>query len=104
MPRFAEGAFEANLATVELVREIATAHDAAPGQVALAWLLAKSPWAVPVPGTLRISRMEENCAAAAFTLTDGEIARLDEVTVSGDKEIALGHSWFDGVTPQPRSS
>jgi diketogulonate reductase-like aldo/keto reductase len=59
---------------------------------------------LPIPGTLRISRLEENSAAAALTLADDEIARLDKVTVSGDKEVALGHNWFDGVTPQPRSS
>ena len=99
MPRFAEGAFDANLAAVETVREIAAAHDAAPGQVALAWLLAKSPSVVPIPGTLHVARLEENSAAVALTLTPAEQARLDALPVAGAKEINLGDNWFDGVTP-----
>lgn len=99
MPRFADGAFDANLAAVELVREIAAAHDAAPGQVALAWLLAKASDIVPIPGTLHVSRLEENTAAADLRLTDEEIIRLNDLPVAGEKELALGGNWFDGVTP-----
>jgi aryl-alcohol dehydrogenase-like predicted oxidoreductase len=65
MPRFAAGVFDANLEAVETVTQIAKEHDAAPGQVALAWLLAKAPDVVPIPGTLHVSRLEENTAAAA---------------------------------------
>jgi aryl-alcohol dehydrogenase-like predicted oxidoreductase len=102
MPRFADGAFDANLAAVETVREIAKAHDAAPGHVALAWLLAKAPDIVPIPGTLHVARLEENAAAADLVLTDEEITRLNDLPVIGEKEIALGGNWFDGVTPAAR--
>jgi aryl-alcohol dehydrogenase-like predicted oxidoreductase len=99
MPWFADGALDANLQAVETVTEIAQDHGAAPGQVALAWLLAKAPDVVPIPGTLHVSRLEENTAAAELTLTGAEIARLDALEVAGEREIALGHNWFDGVTP-----
>jgi aryl-alcohol dehydrogenase-like predicted oxidoreductase len=99
MPRFAPEAFEANLAAVETVREIARAHEAAPGQVALAWLLAKADDIVPIPGTLHVSRLEENSAAADLRLTPEEISRLDTLPVVGEREGEVGHNWFDGVTP-----
>jgi aryl-alcohol dehydrogenase-like predicted oxidoreductase len=102
MPRFAQEAFATNLAAVETVREIAVAHDAAPGQVALAWLLAKAPGVVPIPGTLHVSRLEENAAAAELTLTDTDIARLDALTVIGERETEMGHNWSYGVTPPLR--
>ena len=100
MPRYAQGAFDANLAAVETVRQVADAHGAAPGQVALAWLLAKAPDVVPIPGTLHISRLEQNTAAAELTLTDQEIARLDAIPVSGEREVELGYNWSNGVTPK----
>ncbi|MFI6348249.1 aldo/keto reductase [Streptomyces sp. NPDC050560] len=102
MPRFAREVFEANLAAVQTVREIAAGHGAAPGQVALAWLLAKAPDVVPIPGTLHVSRLEENARAAELALTDGEIARLDALTAKGERETELGHNWSYGTTP-PRS-
>ncbi len=102
MPRFAREALEANLAAVGTVREIARAHDAAPGQVALAWLLAKAPDVVPIPGTLHVSRLEENAAAAELTLTAEEIAVLDALTVHGERESELGHNWSYGTTPPAR--
>jgi len=63
-----------------LVAEIAAAHDATPGQVALAWLLARSPVMLPIPGTGSVEHLEENVAAAELQLTDDEVARLDETT------------------------
>ncbi len=102
MPRFADSTFDANLAAVQTVRDIAAAHDAAPGQVALAWLLAKAPDIVPIPGTLHISRLEENSGAVGLVLTAGEIARLNDLPVHGEKEISLGGNWFDGITPAAR--
>ncbi|SDO35296.1 aldo/keto reductase [Actinacidiphila guanduensis] len=102
MPRFAQEAFDANLAAVRTVREIAAAHGAAPGQVALAWLLAKAPDVVPIPGTLHVSRLEENSGAAHLALTEPEIARLDALPVSGERESELGHNWSYGVTPPKR--
>jgi pyridoxine 4-dehydrogenase len=73
------------LATGRLARpggpldEIAARHDAAPSQVALAWLLAHSPVMLPIPGTSSISHLEENVAAAALKLSDDEIATLDRI-------------------------
>ncbi|HEX5120180.1 MAG TPA: aldo/keto reductase [Pseudonocardiaceae bacterium] len=102
MPRFAREAFETNVAAVATVREIADAHGAAPGQVALAWLLAKSPDVVPIPGTLHVGRLAENAAAADLVLTDVEIKQLDALRVVGERETELGHNWSYGVTPPLR--
>lgn len=99
MPRFAQEAFAANLAAVQVVRDIARARDAAPGQVALAWLLAKSPNVVPIPGTLHVNRLEENAAAAELALTAEEISRLDALQVAGERESELGNNWSYGLTP-----
>jgi aryl-alcohol dehydrogenase-like predicted oxidoreductase len=59
------------------VDEIARAHDAAAGQIALAWLLAKSPVMLPIPGTSSVAHLEENVAAADLTLSESELATLD---------------------------
>lgn len=98
MPRFAREAFEANLAAVDVVREIAAAHDAAPGQVALAWLLAQAPDVVPIPGTLHVSRLEENIGAARLPLTSAERARLDALQVTGEREVLMDQNWSYGLT------
>ncbi len=63
-----------------MVAEIAAAHDATPGQVALAWLLARSPVMLPIPGTSSVEHLEENVASAELQLTADEDARLDEAT------------------------
>jgi aryl-alcohol dehydrogenase-like predicted oxidoreductase len=99
MPRYAEGALDANLATLEVVRDIATAHEATPGQVSLAWLLDKAPDVVPIPGTRRIGYLEQNALAAEVVLTEAEVARLDAVTLVGTREAVLGGNWTDGLTP-----
>ena len=62
------------------VAEIAVAHDATPGQVALAWLLARSPVMLPIPGTSSVEHLEENVTAAELKLTPDEVARLDEAS------------------------
>lgn len=77
IPRFAADALTHNLALVDLVRRIAAAHDATPGQVALAWLLAQRPWIVPIPGTTKPHRLAENIAAADLALTGGDLIELD---------------------------
>ncbi|MEU3985403.1 aldo/keto reductase [Streptomyces sp. NPDC026672] len=99
MPRFAREAFDANLAAVEVVREIAHAHGAAPGQVALAWLLAQAPDVVPIPGTLHASRLEENTRAAELELTAAELTRLNALEVVGEREVLMDQNWSNGVTP-----
>ena len=67
-PRFRDGAFDANLAAVDVVRDVAAGHGATPGQVALAWLLAKGDDVVPIPGTKRISYLDENLGAVNVDL------------------------------------
>lgn len=77
VPRFTAENLDANAAIVEHVRALATARGATPGQVALAWLLAQQPWVVPIPGTRRIERIEENIAAAGVRLSADDIADLN---------------------------
>jgi aryl-alcohol dehydrogenase-like predicted oxidoreductase len=74
IPRFAEDNLAANLALVEHVRRLADAKGATPGQVALAWLLAQQPWIVPIPGTRRLERLEENAASTQVPLSADEAA------------------------------
>ncbi|MFC5183923.1 aldo/keto reductase [Actinomadura harenae] len=79
LPRFADEALKANLAIVDRVRAVADRHGATPGQVAIAWTLAQGAHVVPIPGTKRVSRLEENCGAADLVLTDADLAELAEV-------------------------
>jgi aryl-alcohol dehydrogenase-like predicted oxidoreductase len=79
-PRFTGENFERNLRIADEVRAVADEMGATPGQVALAWLLAKGGDIVPIPGTKRVSRVEENIAAADLTLTAEHIATLDQLT------------------------
>ncbi len=76
-PRFTREALEQNLAIVDAVKAVAAAHDAAPGQVALAWTLAQGPHVVPIPGTKRTAYLEENAAGATLELTPADLATLD---------------------------
>jgi len=102
VPRYAEGNFERNVTTVDVLRAIGTELDATPGQVALARLLSRAEDVVPVPGTRRVEFFEENSTAANLVLTDDHLAALDKITVEGDRERhpAVGaRNWFDGVTP-----
>jgi len=80
LPRFTVEAREVNLALVDRVRTVAEAKDATVGQVALAWLLAQSPSIVPIPGTRRLTRLDENIGAVDLTLTADELAELDEAS------------------------
>ena len=77
IPRFEPDAMAHNQALVEAVAGMARGKGATPGQVALAWLLAQKPWIVPIPGTRKLERLEENLGAADVELTDGELAELD---------------------------
>jgi aryl-alcohol dehydrogenase-like predicted oxidoreductase len=79
-PRFTPEARAANQAVVDLIRRIADANRATPAQVALAWLLAKKPWIVPIPGTRRLQRLEENLGAADLALTPEDVAELDQAS------------------------
>ncbi|MEV0393303.1 aldo/keto reductase [Polymorphospora rubra] len=79
IPRFSTDNRTANQALVTHITGLAHAKDATPGQVALAWLLAQHPWIVPIPGTRRLERVEENTAATAVPLSADELADLDEL-------------------------
>ena len=88
IPRFGADVLPRNLALVDEVKKVAEAKDVTPGQIALAWLLARKPWIVPIPGTTKPHRMEENVAAADVALTEDELAQLTDA--SGRIEIQGG--------------
>ena len=77
VPRFAPEARKANQALVDLLRTIAGRNQATPAQVALAWLLAQKPWIVPIPGTTKLGRLEENVAAEPIELTPEDLREID---------------------------
>ena len=87
LPRFTPEARKANQALVDLLGEIATRKRATPAQIALAWLLAQKPWIVPIPGTTKLHRLEENIGAAAVELTPDDLREIDsaaaKITVQG---------------------
>src|ERR671933_1860393 len=89
IPRFTAEARTANEVVVDLVRRIAETKNVTPAQVALAWLLAKKPLIVPIPGTRRLERLEENLGAAEVHLTPQDVAELDEssarIEVAGER-------------------
>ena len=89
VPRFTPDARKANQAVVDLLRQIGERKGATPAQIALAWLLAQKPWIVPIPGTTKLSRLDENIGAVALELTPGELADIDraaaQITVQGDR-------------------
>src|SRR5207253_9533526 len=78
-PRFVEGNLEQNLRIVDEVEAVANETGATPAQVAVAWLLAQGDDIVPIPGTKRVSRLEENAAAADLQLSDDQLTRLSAV-------------------------
>jgi aryl-alcohol dehydrogenase-like predicted oxidoreductase len=89
VPRFSEENRKANQELVELLGQIAAQKKATPAQIALAWLLAQKPWIVPIPGTTKLHRLEENVGGAAVELTAVDLksieAALSKVTVQGDR-------------------
>src|SRR3954469_15325663 len=85
VPRFTDpDAREANLAFVEVLKEIAERKNATPAQIALAWLLAQRPWIVPIPGTTKLHRLEENIAAAHVELTPDELREIDDAQLEAE--------------------
>ena len=96
-PRFSGEALDANLATVDIVREIAAAHGAAPGQIALAWLLARGDDVVPIPGTKRVAYLDENLGALNVELTSDDLARLDSISAIGAR--TPDPTWIYRTTP-----
>jgi aryl-alcohol dehydrogenase-like predicted oxidoreductase len=80
VPRFSPENRDANQAIVDLISKFARQKNATPAQIALAWLLAKKPWIVPIPGTTKLQRLEENLGAVNVQLTPDDLRQLDEAT------------------------
>ncbi|MDU6821451.1 aldo/keto reductase [Leclercia adecarboxylata] len=89
VPRFSETARQANQQLVEVVQQLAAEQGVTPAQVALAWLLAKAPWIVPIPGTTKLHRLEENLGAAGVTLSPEALNHINQtlarIDVVGDR-------------------
>jgi len=89
VPRFSETARQANQQLVEVVQQLAAEQGVTPAQVALAWLLAKAPWIVPIPGTTKMHRLEENLGAAGVTLSPAALDHINQtlanIDVVGDR-------------------
>ena len=98
-PRFSAENRKANQALVDRLGEIAATRGATPAQIALAWLLAQKPWIVPIPGTTKRHRLEENLGAAEIVLTSEDAARiaaaLDAITIHGDRYSAAQMALVD---------
>ena len=89
VPRFTPEARKANQALVDLLSQVAERKKATPAQIALAWLLAQKPWVVPIPGTTKLHRLEENIGAAAIELTPDDLRQIDyaaaKIPVQGER-------------------
>jgi aryl-alcohol dehydrogenase-like predicted oxidoreductase len=89
LPRFTPEAMANNQALVDLLKEIADKKKATPAQIALAWLLAQRPWIVPIPGTTKVHRLEENLGAANVGLTPGDLEAIEtavsKITIEGER-------------------
>lgn len=89
LPRFTPEALKANQALVDLLGKIAAEKNASPAQIALAWLLTQKPWIVPIPGTTKLDRLDENIGAAAIELTADDLATIEQaaaqITVYGNR-------------------
>ena len=99
VPRFSEENRKANQALVEVVTTFAKQKKATPAQIALAWLLAKKPWIVPIPGTTRLSRLEENLGGATIELTAEDVRELEEassaINIEGERYPATHAKLID---------
>ncbi len=99
VPRFSEENRKINQALVDVVRKFAQQKKATPAQIALAWLLAKKPWIVPIPGTTKLSRLEENLGATSIEFTAEDVRRLEEsssaIKVEGDRYPATHQKLID---------
>jgi aryl-alcohol dehydrogenase-like predicted oxidoreductase len=92
VPRFSAENRKANQALVDLVAAAAARKGATPAQIALAWVLAQKPWIVPIPGTTRLNRLEENLGAAKIELTADELREIDSATA---RIVVQGHRYSD---------
>jgi aryl-alcohol dehydrogenase-like predicted oxidoreductase len=99
LPRFSAEARQANQALVDLLGEVAARKGVTRAQVALAWLLARRPWIVPIPGTRNVSRLDENLGAATVELTAADVAEIDDaaarIEVRGERYAAQMQRFID---------
>ena len=89
VPRFTPEARKANQALVDLLRQIADRKNATPAQIALAWLLAQKPWIVPIPGTTKLNRLEENIGTVSIQLTPEDLRDIDAAASKIKKELGV---------------
>jgi aryl-alcohol dehydrogenase-like predicted oxidoreductase len=99
VPRFSSENRKANAAIVDLVKRIATQKKAKPAQIALAWILARAPWIVPIPGTTKVERLEENLGAVNIELTKDDLREIEDacsrITIHGDRYNAASQATVD---------
>jgi aryl-alcohol dehydrogenase-like predicted oxidoreductase len=99
LPRFSEESRRANQGLADRVAEVARAKKVTPAQIALAWILAQQPWIVPIPGTTKLNRLEENTAAAGVSLAAGDLRDLEQaisaIPVQGNRYAEKAQSMID---------
>jgi aryl-alcohol dehydrogenase-like predicted oxidoreductase len=99
VPRFSTENRKANQSVVDLLTSIAKKKEATPAQVALAWLLAQKPWIIPIPGTTKLHRLEENLGAVNLQLSVEELQQMDEasakIKISGERYSETAQKWID---------
>jgi len=99
VPRFSPENRKANLGMVELLKRVAVRKKATPAQIALAWLLARKPWIVPIPGTTKLDRLDENLGAVNVELTKDDLREIDDassrITVRGDRYSVAMQAMID---------
>ena len=99
VPRFTAENRKANQALVDLLTRIAADKQATPAQIALAWLLARKPWIVPIPGTTKLHRLEENLGSVAVELTADDLGEIEraaaQIDVQGDRYSPSAQRWID---------
>jgi aryl-alcohol dehydrogenase-like predicted oxidoreductase len=99
VPRFSEENRKANQALVDLLNNIAQVKEASPAKIALAWLLQQQPWIVPIPGTTKISRLEENIGAAAIDLSADDLSEiqlaLSNIDIQGHRYSEQGQKMIN---------
>jgi aryl-alcohol dehydrogenase-like predicted oxidoreductase len=103
-PRFQPAAMQKNQALVDLLKRVASEKGATPAQIALAWLLAQRPYVVPIPGTTKLHRLEENIGAASIDLTRDDLREIDEaaahIRIEGERYPAAQMAMVGRDTPE----
>jgi aryl-alcohol dehydrogenase-like predicted oxidoreductase len=98
LPRFTPEAMKANQALVDLLGRIAKKKNATPAQIAIAWLLGQKPWIVPIPGTTKLHRLEENLGAANVDLTGDDLAEIERTASAITVQGARYPEWLEATT------